>query len=387
MLQFLPYALAAYGGYKGYRASKDAGGSPLQRLLATGTGAFLGYQGGKLVPGVSAAGFGNVQSANFLPSFTQLGPIQSLGQTFPSLGIPKFTPQITNTAVTSALPSVDQAALSNSFFVPQSAAQTSAIASGANTANVVNANQDTGGVRSIFDKLFRRPKVMTEKDTGIQRVVTMPDGKTPVMEFSPGKVASAVALTALGSGAFDPKPVDVYTPTYNLAVAELQKRRGGFKYIDPQSGEEKTFEQPFIPEADRDPDFTMGPYELAYNKFNEGGLADIKKFNEGGINYLPSKVTHDENDMNNYVRAKGYVEDGSGTGDKDEDTMLAQLADGEFVTRADGVLGAGIIAGGNPNSMKDMRAKGAQYFYEQQRRYKRVFDLLKGSRDAKAKAN
>jgi hypothetical protein len=57
--------------------------------------------------------------------------------------------------------------------------------------------------------------------------------------------------------------------------------------------------------------------------------------------------------------------------------MLAQLADGEFVTRADGVLGAGIIAGANPNSMKDMREKGAQYFYEQQKRYKRVFDLLR----------
>ena len=27
--------------------------------------------------------------------------------------------------------------------------------------------------------------------------------------------------------------------------------------------------------------------------------------------------------------------------------------------------------------MKDMREKGAQYFYEQQKRYKRVFDLLK----------
>ena len=77
------------------------------------------------------------------------------------------------------------------------------------------------------------------------------------------------------------------------------------------------------------------------------------------------------------VAGTGYVEDGAGVGDKDEDTMLAQLADGEFVTRADGVLGAGIIAGANPNSMKDMREKGAQYFYEQQRRYKRVFDLLK----------
>jgi hypothetical protein len=116
---------------------------------------------------------------------------------------------------------------------------------------------------------------------------------------------------------------------------------------------------------------------MIQQRLKQGGLATIKKFNEGGVNYLPSKMTHDENDSNNYVRATGYVEDGAGVGDKDEDTMLAQLADGEFVTRADGVLGAGIIAGANPSSMKDMREKGAQYFYEQQRRYKRVFDLIK----------
>ena len=78
MLQFLPYALAAYGGYKGYKASKDAGGSGLQRLLAGATGAFLGYQGGKMVPGVSTAGFGQPGG---IPSFTQLGPIQSLANT------------------------------------------------------------------------------------------------------------------------------------------------------------------------------------------------------------------------------------------------------------------------------------------------------------------
>jgi hypothetical protein len=52
MLQFLPYALAAYGGYKGYKASKEAGGSGLQRLLGAGTGAALGYYGGKMIPGV-----------------------------------------------------------------------------------------------------------------------------------------------------------------------------------------------------------------------------------------------------------------------------------------------------------------------------------------------
>jgi hypothetical protein len=72
MLQFLPYALAAYGGYKGYKASKEAGGSGLQRLLGAGTGAALGYYGGKMIPGVGAAGFGNVASANYIPTFSQL---------------------------------------------------------------------------------------------------------------------------------------------------------------------------------------------------------------------------------------------------------------------------------------------------------------------------
>jgi hypothetical protein len=120
------------------------------------------------------------------------------------------------------------------------------------------------------------------------------------------------------------------------------------------------------------------PNPLYYNK---GGIVSVlPKYAQGGINYLPSKVTHDENDVHNYVRATGYVEDGSGTGDKDEDTILAQLADGEFVSRADAVLGAGIMAGASPGNMKDMRTKGASYFYEQQARFKRVFDLLNASR-------
>lgn len=118
--------------------------------------------------------------------------------------------------------------------------------------------------------------------------------------------------------------------------------------------------------------------------FNKGGIAEVKKFNSGGINYLPSKIDHDEKDVNNYVRAMGYVEDGSGNGDKDEDTMLAQLADGEFVSRADAILGAGIMEGANPGSFKDMRKKGAAFFYGQQAKFKRIFDLLD---EAKKKAN
>ena len=34
MLQFLPYALAAYGGYQGYQGAKQAGASGIGRLLA-----------------------------------------------------------------------------------------------------------------------------------------------------------------------------------------------------------------------------------------------------------------------------------------------------------------------------------------------------------------
>jgi hypothetical protein len=110
---------------------------------------------------------------------------------------------------------------------------------------------------------------------------------------------------------------------------------------------------------------------------NEGGLATaIQKFNKGGVNYLPSKTDHDENDYNNYVRAEGYVEDGAGNGDKDEDTMLAQLADGEFVSRADAVLGAGILSGGDPKSYKSMRKAGADFFYDQQKKLKRIYDLV-----------
>jgi hypothetical protein len=42
------------------------------------------------------------------------------------------------------------------------------------------------------------------------------------------------------------------------------------------------------------------------------------------------------------------------------------------------------MAGASPSSMKDMRAKGAAYFYEQQKRFKRIFDLLNASKKVTA---
>jgi hypothetical protein len=128
----------------------------------------------------------------------------------------------------------------------------------------------------------------------------------------------------------------------------------------------------------------VSPYNYGQGSmytFNQGGIVNaLPKFSVGGVNYLPSKISHDENDVNNYVRASGYVEDGSGTGDKDTDTILAQLADGEFVSRSDAVLGAGIMAGASPNNIREMRKLGASYFYDQQAKFKRIFDLLDASR-------
>ena len=117
--------------------------------------------------------------------------------------------------------------------------------------------------------------------------------------------------------------------------------------------------------------------------YHTGGLASIQKFNEGGISYMPSKIEHNEKDTNNYIRATGYVEDGTGVGDKDEDTILAQLADGEFVSRADAILGAGLIEGASPTDTKEMRRKGATFFYGQQKKFKRIFDLLDASKKTK----
>jgi hypothetical protein len=330
----LPYALAAYGGYQGYRGAKDAGASGLGRILGGITGAYTGYNLGAMIPGT-------------VP-YSQLG--QTYGSTMPLLkslpGQATGIPQLFTGSTT--LPG------QSGGFIPKPPEEKSA--------------------SSLLDILKRQS--------------TKEGAKPGDLEYSPGKVSAAIAAATYLSGAFDPQPTDVYTPGYNMGYLDLRANRPGYTYIDPTTGEEKAYEKVYAPEEAGIGDPRMGPYSMNVQRLNTGGIAQIQKFNEGGINYLPSKVSHDENDANNYVRASGYVEDGSGNGDKDEDTMLAQLADGEFVTRADGVLGAGIIAGANPNSMKDMREKGAKYFYEQQAKYKRVFDLLKEKNgDSEQKTN
>ena len=119
-------------------------------------------------------------------------------------------------------------------------------------------------------------------------------------------------------------------------------------------------------------------------RYKDGGIA---KFNQGAlVSMLPGKSVSDEKDPSVYKRAYNFVTDETGNGDMDEDTMLAQLADGEFVTTAKAVLGAGIFQGAKPDDMSGMRDKGAKFFYEQQARFKRIYEMLEEAKQSKEQA-
>jgi len=211
-----------------------------------------------------------------------------------------------------------------------------------------------------------------------------PGGQIDIDKVAKGATLFGVPALLYASGAFEPKPQTMYMPTYNVQYPRLRAARGPMQRIDPVTGQQVDVAMQPIPEETREEGAV--PYEFAERtfypkKYNQGGLASIQQFNQGGLSKIPSKISHDENDVNNYMRLNGYIEDQNGN--KNEDTLLAQLADGEFVTRTDGVLGAGIIAGANPKDEKEMRAKGAKFFYEQQARFKRIFDLLNENRARK----
>ena len=192
------------------------------------------------------------------------------------------------------------------------------------------------------------------------------------------------ALSAVGGGATAGALVPAAMKGPPKPGEPLEEMNVGFKGVDPQQYAQATQNLQGITQratyADAPSTDVVQPsvYDFSNQEMytaKEGGLAEIKRFREGGVNYLPSKTDHDENDYNNYIRAEGYVEDGSGNGDKDEDTMLAQLADGEFVSRADAILGAGIMEGASPEDFKEMRRLGAKFFYKQQDQLKRIYDI------------
>jgi len=209
------------------------------------------------------------------------------------------------------------------------------------------------------------PAVAADKAAG-----TAGTAATGIRGWSTGaKVGAGLGIATLMEGDEDmPKPPFTeqdYKDAYNKQSQLTAGLGKSFDYPDPTSM------------------YYGGPETTALYTYKKGGLASIQKFATGGVSYLPSKIDHDEKDTNNYVRAGGQIADGTGSGDKNKDTILAQLADGEFVSRSDAILGAGLIEGASPTSEEDMRKKGAAFFYSQQSKFKRIFDLLDASKKTK----
>ena len=242
------------------------------------------------------------------------------------------------------------------------------------------------------------PGIMDTIKSGFGKEAFTLGGKS----FSYGDVAkvgipAAALYKSFSDAAKAPKAVPFYGANVNYADPRIYSQVGPQKFKVGQYDDAGNMTVADMPGADTyvppEAVYASGavpamPYAMGKQMItaSQGGLATlkgIKKYNMGG-QVLPSKMTHNEDDVNNYVRSNGHVVDISPMANKDEDTVLAQLADGEFVTRADGVLGAGILAGASPSNMKDMRKKGAKYFYDQQAKFKRIFDLLQQSKTGAA---
>ena len=390
----LQIALAIYGGYKGYKSAKKSGASGLGRIFGTALGAYGGYSLGS---GITSLG------GKYLPSaLTQNVALPaSLTQTFQN--IPGAETIFGKTPAATTATNVTQGI---GAYNPELASMGRDAVMGFPTAATRTIPTPVGMTQESYDALrtgsITRPGMSDADLRGLggtgggqqekslaERIFfkTKPGGGE---EFNTGAALAVGVPTLLyGTGAFETEPYERSMFTYNVGYPELYRGRK-FYTQDPQTGEVRELsQQDYIPEESAAASVTkegdrFGPYKRETITLQQGGLATLGHFRDGGVNYLPSKTTHDEDDEDNYMRVNGYVEDGAGNGDKEEDTMLAQLADGEFVTRTDGVLGAGILAGADPKDSKDMRKKGAEFFYEQQKRFKRIYDLLDASRKARA---
>jgi hypothetical protein len=392
----LTIALAIYGGYQGYKSSK--GSSTLGRIAGTALGAYGGYNLGS---GITGSAIGQ----QYLPSFLTDKVTPGIGDMFSGINV--FNPANTDTsAITNAI--TNEVPLGNvqkgigAFNAPPGIDDLSqvgvyqpiqSVTPSATTPFNMTGYDDAGqyGVRPDYytgkePVSFVDKAKQTGKDA-YSYLFEKTNPKTLEKELDIGKTALlGVPALLYGTGAFETEPYERSMFTYNVNYPDLYRGRQ-FYTQDPKTGEVKELsQQDYIPEerADVQEGSKFGPYRRETITLQQGGLATLNHFREGGVSYLPSKTIHDEDDEDNYIRTNGYVEDGAGNGDKEEDTMLAQLADGEFVTRTDGVLGAGILAGANPKNAKEMRKLGAEFFYEQQKRFKRIYDLLDASRKATA---
>ena len=373
----LEIALALYGGYQGYQSAKKAHANTLGQIFGSALGAYGGYSLGSGINGLM--GSAPSVAASSIPATGVESGIGSLAnmQNYGAGGY--LTQGLNQNYGTEALNQLNQ--VSNQVPLGGVEAPYQSLADKyANFNPIETPISGTGNLTKLTNNssgMFDTAKNALSK--------TFYDEKDGLKLGNIALVGVPAALYA--SGAFEKKPYERSMFTYDVNYPDLYRNRS-FQVTDPKTG--KVYDMPqqgYVPEevAKRgitNPNQQFGPYKRETITLREGGLASLSHFAEGGVSYLPTKSYNDETDESNYLRVNGYIEDAAGTADKNEDTMLAQLADGEFVTRTDGVLGAGILAGADPTDDKQMRKMGADFFYEQQKRFKRIFDLLDASRKA-----
>lgn len=214
-----------------------------------------------------------------------------------------------------------------------------------------------------------------------------------------GVGAGTLGAGLYAAGVFDPKtPPPPKTPGANLIYYSQPEafRPFGGQEIDPSKFPEKPYanmQEGGIANLSQINESTSAMREImlmkeieemknklailseAYGKdivnpsTNQPGSAQesTSAFKDGAlVDQLPSKTNKDENNKKNYKRTSGkLVVDANGKGSENKDTMLAQLADGEFVTKSAAVRGAGIAMGASPKDKEQQRQMGAEFFYKQ----------------------
>jgi len=238
--------------------------------------------------------------------------------------------------------------------------------------------------------MLGRVKSGLETFTDVFRSPTGPEGVREIDKFKVGIGAGTVGAGLYAAGAFDPKtPTPPSIPGANMIYYSQPEafRTFGTEEIDPSKFPEKPYanmqaggiaglttareQMQEIEEMRRKLEALQEAYdqEISQRSTNEpsDAVEQTSKFNKGDlVDALPSKTNKDENNEKNYKRTSGkMVVDSAGKGSENKDTMLAQLADGEFVTKSSAVRGAGIAMGADPKNKQQQREMGAKYFYDQ----------------------
>ena len=238
-----------------------------------------------------------------------------------------------------------------------------------------------GYLKERFDESFTKDETPTRAMRGMMRkkpdTITIEESITAIPMSERMSQASAVDLMQRFQADPDKTAIEVavmQSDKDRVTVADVQRAKDLLQRMAQQAPEDQPRQRGGIGSLLEDTDIRIPEAEDApaqvqelldtfrsrasneptTNQFKKGDLVDV----------LPSKLKRDENDEKNYKRTSGkMVTDETGKGSGNKDTMLAQLADGEFVTKAKSVLGAGKAMGGK--SKQEQRKLGAQFFYKQ----------------------